>query len=55
VTGRQLHIGYTSREKRIIPSDCTNGYICEDLKLKKEEEGERKREVSYIYIYCAVK
>jgi hypothetical protein len=49
VTGRQLHIGYTSREKRIIPSNRTNGYICEDLKLRKEEEGEGRREVSYIY------
>jgi len=37
VTGRQLHIGYTSREKRIIPSRSTNGYINKDLKLKKEE------------------
>jgi hypothetical protein len=49
VTGRQLHIGYTSREKRIIPSNCINGYIYEDLKLEKEEEGEGGGEVSYIY------
>jgi hypothetical protein len=49
VTGRQLHIGYTSREKRIIPSNRTNGCIYEDLKLEKEEEGEGRGEVSYIY------
>jgi hypothetical protein len=52
VTGRQSHIGYTSREKRIIPSNCTNGYIDEDLKLRKEEEGEGRREVSYLYALC---
>jgi hypothetical protein len=50
VTGRQSHIGYTSQEKRIIPSNCTNGYIYEDLKLEKEEEGKGGGEVSYIYI-----
>jgi len=49
VTGRQSHIRYTSREKRIIPSNRTNGYINEDLKLRKEEEGKGKREVSYLY------
>ena len=38
VTNRQLHMGYTSREKRIIPSGSTNGCIDEDLKLRKEEE-----------------
>jgi hypothetical protein len=31
-------------------SNYTNSYINKDLKLKKEEEGKRKREVSYIYI-----
>ena len=50
MTSRQSHIRYTSQEKRIILSKSTNGYINEDLKLKKEEEGERRREVSYIYI-----
>ena len=50
VTGRQSHIGYTSREKRIILSNRTNSYINEDLKLKKEEEGKRRGELSYIYI-----
>jgi len=50
MTGRQSHIGYTSREKMIIPSNCTNGYIDEDLKLRKEEEGEGRREVSYLYV-----
>ena len=49
MTGRQSHIGYTSREKRIIPSNRTNGCIDEDLKLEKEEEGEGRGEVSYIY------
>ena len=49
MTGRQLHIGYTSREKRIRPSNRTNGYIYEDLKLEKEEEGKGGGEVSYIY------
>jgi hypothetical protein len=49
VTGRQSHIGYTSLEKRIRPSNRTNGCIDKDLKLRKEEEGERRREVSYIY------
>ena len=49
MTDRQLHIGYTSHEKRIILSRSTNGYIDEDLKLEKEEEGERRKEVSYIY------
>jgi hypothetical protein len=49
VTGRQSHIGYTSQEKRIIPSNCTNGYIDEDLKLRKEEAGKGRKEVSYIY------
>jgi hypothetical protein len=53
LTGRQSHIRYTSQEKRIILSNCTNGYINEDLKLRKEEEGKRKKEVSYIYIYIA--
>ena len=50
MTGRQSHIGYTSRGKRIIPSKRTNSYIDEDLKLRKEEEGEGRGEVSYIYI-----
>jgi hypothetical protein len=49
MTGQQLHIGYTSQEKRIIPNNCINGYIDKDLKLRKEEEGEGRREVSYIY------
>ena len=49
MTGRQLHIGYTLQEKRIIPSNCINGCINEDLKLRKEEEGKGRREVSYIY------
>ena len=49
MTGRQSHIGYTSQEKRIKLSNCTNGYIYEDLKLEKEEKGEGRREVSYIY------
>jgi hypothetical protein len=49
VTGRQSHIRYTSQEKRIILSNCINGYIYEDLKLEKEEEGEGGGEVSYIY------
>ena len=44
-----MHIGYTSQEKRIIPSNCINGYIYKDLKLEKEEEGEGEGEVSYIY------
>jgi hypothetical protein len=52
MTGRQSHIRYTLQEKRIILSNCTNGYINKDLKLKKEEEGEGRREVSYIYILC---
>jgi len=45
--GRQLHIGYTLQEKRIIPSNYTNSYINKDLKLRKEEEGKRKKEVLY--------
>jgi hypothetical protein len=49
MTGRQSHIGYTSQEERIILSNCTNGYIYKDLKLRKEEEGEGGRDVSYIY------
>ena len=52
VTGRQSHIGYTSQEKRIIPSNRTNGCIYEDLKLEKEEEGKGGGEVSYIYTQC---
>jgi hypothetical protein len=50
VTGRQLHIRYTSQEKRIILSNCTNSYINKDLKLEKEEEGKGRGKVSYIYI-----
>jgi hypothetical protein len=50
VTSRQLHIRYTLQEKRIILSSCTNGYINKDLKLKKEEKGEGRREVSYLYV-----
>ena len=49
MTSRQSHIRYTLQEKRIRLSNRTNGYIYEDLKLKKEEEGEGRREVSYIY------
>ena len=49
MTSRQSHIRYTLQEKRIIPSNRTNSYINEDLKLRKEEEGKGRREVSYIY------
>ena len=44
-----MHIRYTLQEKRIILSNRTNGYVYEDLKLEKEEEGEWGGEVSYIY------
>jgi hypothetical protein len=50
VTGRQESPGYISRVgKRFATCSRTNGLYCKDLKLRKEEGGERREEVSYIY------